>query len=394
MRRAAVRPYRPPLILVGALLVTGALASGFMIWVTLTANSYSDFAVHHDSARALWEGGDLYMTPGSRPGLQNRNPPHMLVLLSPLGLLPIREAMVVWLAITFVAMAACTRLWARVLPPGWAVFVFAILFASVAGYGNVRFANQAWVTAVAVTWAWIAWRDGRHRPAAMVLGVVASIKLFVLIVLPYLCWRRHWRAAAWFVAAGIGTTLVGVATCGLGAYQSWLATMHQQAWQGLPLNVSLLGTLTRALEVHPSGLTPLMVRPSWIVPLWAVGCAGIVGWLWWVLRDREDADRDFAALLVSMLLISPAGWAYYFPLAAGPLAATAVRTRSPLWIGGLICGLLPYAALSAGPPAAWSTVTLASAYMWSGVLLLGATCLNGPRHGDDQTALTNRVTKV
>lgn len=100
-----MRAHRPPVIIVGALLVTGALASGFMIWVTLTANLYGDFAVHHDSARAVWEGGDWYVTPGSHPGFQNRNPPHMLVLLSPLGLVPIREAMVIWLAITFVAMA-------------------------------------------------------------------------------------------------------------------------------------------------------------------------------------------------------------------------------------------------------------------------------------------------
>lgn len=47
-----MRAHRPPVIIVGALLVTGALASGFMIWVTLTANLYGDFAVHHDSARA------------------------------------------------------------------------------------------------------------------------------------------------------------------------------------------------------------------------------------------------------------------------------------------------------------------------------------------------------
>jgi len=287
--------------------------------------------------------------------------------------------MVAWLMVTFVAMAGCVQLWASVLPRRWAMLVFALLFASVAGYGNVRFGNQSWVTALAVTWAWRAWRDGKHMPAATVLGMAASIKVFMLIFLPYLCWRRQWRAVGWFVLGGAAITLAGVAVCGVDAYRSWMGTMQEQTWQGLPLNVSLLGTFTRAFEMSTSGMQPLLDRPSWVLPLWLISSAAVGGALWWCLRKRLDVDRDFAALLMSMLLLSPSGWAYYIPVAAGPLAVIAMRGSAPAWwVGGVICGIVPYAALSALQPHALSTVTLASAYMWSGVLLLSAVLLTPP----------------
>jgi len=366
----------PPGELVAILLAVGTLASAFAVWVTLTSNQYGDFAVHYESMRAVWDGSDLYVTPSSTAGLRSRNPPHMLALMSPIGLLPIRWAMVAWLIVTVAAMAVCVRLWASVLPRGWALLAFALLFASVAGYGNVRFANQSWVTALAVTWAWRVWRDGKYAQAATVLGMTASIKVFLLIFLPYLCWRRQWRAVGWFIAGGVAITLAGVAVCGIDAYRSWIGTMQEQTWQGLPLNVSLLGTFTRTFETSTSGLTPLIDRPSWVLPLWGISSAAVAGFLWWRLRKRPDVDRDFAALLTSMLLLSPSGWAYYLPVAAGPLAATATRGGSPLWwLCGVICGLLPYAALSALQPHGLSTVTLASAYMWSSVFLLSATLL-------------------
>ena len=373
------RPNTPPGELIAILLTLGTLASAFAIWVTFASNQYGDFAVHYESIRAVWDGSDLYVTPSSTSGLRSRNPPHMLALMSPIGLLPIRLAMVAWLMVTFVAMAACVRLWATVLPRGWAMLVFALLFASVAGYGNVRFGNQSWVTALAVTWAWRAWRDGKQRSAATVIGMAASIKVFLLIFLPYLCWRRQWRAVGWFVAGGVAITLAGVAVCGTDAYRSWMGTMQEQTWQGLPLNVSMLGTFTRAFEMSSSGLQPLLDRPSWVLPLWLISSAAVASALWWCLRKQPDVDRDFAALLTSMLLLTPSGWAYYIPVAAGPLAAIATRGSSRAWwVGGVICGIVPYAALPALQPHALSTVTLASAYMWSGILLLSAALLTPP----------------
>lgn len=365
---------RDLLVPVIPLLVSGAAASGFVAWVALTSGIYSDFAIFHDSARALREGRDLYFSPVTRSGWRNMSPPHFVPLIAPLAWLPIREAMMVWWLVTAAVMVGCVRLWRRVLPSGWALALFALLFASAAGYLNIRAGNQTWPTAMAVTWGWLAWRSGQYRRAAFVLGVVASLKVFALILLPYFCWRRRWPAAAWFLGGILVAIAFGLAVCGPAAYVSWLRVLSEPTWQGQVLNMSLLGGITRAFDAPHGSLRPIAVLPEAILPIWIIVAVGLAAVLWWKLRPREDADRDFAAILTAMLLVTPSGWVYYVPIAAGPLAAVTARARgSWLWITGTVLLLLPYPFAAAAPSATWATVTVASAYMWGGLLLLVAT---------------------
>src|SRR5262245_57964408 len=136
--------------------------------------------------------------------------------------------------------------------------------------------------------------------------------------------------------------------------------------------MSLLGGITRALDA-PHDFQPIVVTPDAILPLWVFASAALILAVAWRLRAEEDADRDFAAVLILMLLITPAGWIYYVALAAGPLAATLARSgprSSWLWIAGTSLLLFPYPLLRVGQPSVWSTVTIGSLYMWGGLLLL------------------------
>jgi hypothetical protein len=369
--RAARRELLVPIV---PLLVVGTAVCGLMVWVALSSGLYSDFAVFYDSARALREGRDLYFSALTKAGWRNMNPPHFIMLMAPLASLPMREALIVWWIITAMAMAGCVVLWQRALPQGWAVALLALLLASAAGYLNVRAGNQTWVTAFAVTWAWMAWRSKQYRRAACVLGLMASIKPFLLIMLPYFCWRRRPRAVVAFLGGIAAACAVGLVVCGPAAYVSWFRSLSEQTWQGQALSMSILGGITRALDT-PHDHAPVSVLPQVIVPSWLVASAVIATVLWWKLRTHEDADRDFAAILTAMLLVTPAGWVYYVPIAAGPLAAALAssRTTSWFWSAGTLLLLMPYPFAASAPSAAWATLTLSSVYMWGGLLLLVGT---------------------
>ena len=361
------------LVPVQLLLVLGGLASGFMIWVALDSHTYSDFAFVYDSAAAFHEGRSLYVSAITRPGWHNMNPPHFIALMAPLAWLPIRSAMILWWIVTGVAMLACVRMWQRWLPPGWALALFALLMASAAGYLNIRAANQTWVFAAIVTAGWSAWREGSARRAAAILGFAASIKLFLLIVLPYLAWRRRWGAVASFVGAIAVAVATGIGICGLGAYAAWLRGLSDQTWQGSPLSMSMLGGLTRAFDAYSSAA--IVDAPRVITPFWVAITAGLGLVLYGGLR-REHTDRDFAALLVAMLLITPAGWIYYIPLFAGPAAATLARSRSSwLWIASVLALLVPYPFVAAASGSPLVLLSLGSIYLWGGVALLAAILL-------------------
>jgi hypothetical protein len=360
------------------LLVIGALVSAFVVWVALTSRTYSDFAVWYEAAQALQDGRDLYFSDISRSGFRNMNPPQQVVLMAPLAWLPIREALIAWWLVTAASMYGCVRLWRSALPRGWAVAVFSLLLVSAAGYLNIRAANQSWVTAWVVTWGWILWRRQQVRTAACLLGAMASMKLFLLILLPYFAWRRQWSSAAFFIAGAVAAFALGLIVAGPQAFSSWLSALKDQTWQGQSLNVSLLGGAARALQPSTE-FRPLVERPSAVFPVWLAASVLVSSFTAWRLRAERNSDRDLAAILTLMLLLTPSGWVYYIPLAAGPLAAAAAvsssRTRW-LWIAGVVALLFPYHFTDLGQPSAWATVTVGSLYMWGGLFVLTATLLD------------------
>ncbi len=371
-----IRHRSTSLVPVELLLVVGTLISALTIWVGLSSGKYSDFVVWYEAARALREGRELYFTDVTNPGFRNMNPPQLVVLMAPLAWLSIRGALIAWWLVTAAAMYGSVRLWREALPRKWPVALFALLLVSASGYLNIRAGNQSWVVAWAVTWGWILWRRNRISEAAAILGAAASIKLFLLILLPYFVWRRQSRATAFFLI-GVGASFaLGFVVAGPQAFVSWVEALKDQAWQGQALNMSLLGIATRMLT--PSAeFRHLVVWPEVVLPLWLLTSAILTMATAWRLRFESSIDRNIAAVLILMLLVTPSGWVYYLPLSAGPLAAAAA-VSSPrsrwLWIAGVLVLLFPF--LGLGQPSAWATVTVASSCMWGGLLLLTATLLD------------------
>ena len=377
------------LVPVELLLAIGTLVSAFTIWVGVSSGKYSDFVVWYEAARALREGRELYFTDVARSGFRNMNPPQLVVLIAPLAWLSIRGALIAWWAVTAAAMFGSVRLWREALPRKWPVALFSLLLVSASGYLNIRAGNQSWVIAWAVTWGWILWRRNRIREGAAILGAAASIKLFLLILIPYFAWRRQFRAAMFFLLGAAASYAVGFVVAGPHAFVSWALALKEQTWQGQVLSMSLLGIATRVLQ--PSAETRhLVVWPEAVLPLWLLTSAVLIVATAWRLRFESSLDRNIAAVLILMLLVTPSGWVYYLPLAAGPLAAAAAvssRRSRWLWVAGVVLLLFPYALLDLGQPSPWATVTVASSYTWGGVLLLTATLLDAsPRAAREKVA--------
>jgi hypothetical protein len=91
------------------------------------------------------------------------------------------------------------------------------------------------------------------------------------------------------------------------------------------------------------------------------------------LRSEVESRDSLQAVLLCMLLVTPSGWVYYLPVAAGPIASVAaVGPRSWWWVVGSVALLFPYPLLAMGQPSAWATMTIASSYFWGGAVLLVA----------------------
>jgi hypothetical protein len=405
-------------------LLTLILWNAWVAHTMVTRLQMSDFRIFYLSARAQLEGRDMYDLPSElqtyagrtlRSTLVNLNPPHFQLLLLPLALVPAGVALGLWAVVSLLCLGGSLYVIARELdlkpswPNCWRAAIWLLAFA---GMGAVLATGEmSFLLSLPLTLAWAAARRERWSRAGIYLGLAMSLKLFLLIFIPYFVLRRRLAAAAASCAAASACFVAGVLIFGPSSYWSWLSQLASVSWAWRSANASVLGILTRSLSENPH-FTPFTGAPELVLPLWLPAVA-IVGVLTLVVvtfdRTESAVDRAFALLLSAALLISPLGWIYYLWLGLGPFAALALNWRNGagrnpqeasaaaarwrqrfliLAVPGLVW---PHFATFAFQPHAWATPLLASAYFWSAAALWCAFVLDGWAVNPRTAALPRRA---
>ncbi|HEX6211071.1 MAG TPA: glycosyltransferase family 87 protein [Methylomirabilota bacterium] len=368
-----------------------------MIRLTLTDPSNSDFTIFYFTARMVADGLPMYGESPARYGiawaadhLGNLNPPHFQILTWPFRWLSYGQALLLWVAVNAAGLALAVRMAVgelaipvtlrRVVLLGGATLA-AAPFTTVAVTSEMTF-----LLMVPFTAGWIAWRRGRWGRAGAWLGVCVSLKLFLLLLVPWLAWRRHWRALGAMAGTAAALVALGALVFGVEPYRQWTETLGRVGWWWLPMNASWEGLVSRLLA-GSARVAPLVPGPAIVKPLALAGGAAICAATLWAARQSDGTvrRRDLAllALFAGAILASPLGWVYYLPLAWGPALAwlqvgaadtDKVSGHSGSWthaalLAGLALLYVPQEIASAAQPSSLATVTLASAYFWGTALL-------------------------
>ncbi len=348
-----------------------AIAAALAVAGSIAKTSTNDFFVFLNSAHWLREGADLYQHPlRAGPGY-NLNPPAALLVFLPFSYLSDANAFLAWTAVSLGAYLLAAYWITRTLAPGRLVSIGSLLLVSQPVIIALLLGQTAALVMLLMTAAWMADRSDRTRRAGVLLGTAIALKPFLGVFLAYALWRRS-RPFVAGMAMGIGgTAIIGLAVGGVSGYRSWLAALHQISWIAHWLNGSLLGFFTRTLSDTPEVLhmTPVAVRPHLVYPLWYAAVVSVVAVSARALLRTHDRDRAWSLLLVASLLISPLGWMYYLPSAAGPLVAVMERasrgTRALIGVG-YACLLIPPSAMPT--LGALQTALSGSVYTWAVVL--------------------------
>ena len=362
----------------------------------VTLLDFGDFRIFHRAAESYLAGGSMYplerhsVVAGGRTITYDRpnlNPPHFHLLLLPLALLPVGAALAVWAAASVTSLLVCLRLIVRAsgltLSPLLAMRGVVWLLAFIGTSAVISTTQVSLLLLLPVTLAWLSARRGAWTRAGLYLGLAISLKLFLLIFLPYLLLRRRVAAAASACLTELACFGLGLAVFGVQSHREWLAFLTRVDWTSAGMNVSVLGLVSRLLMVNPY-FTPLAMAPYIVKPLWAV-LAGAVGLITLIVVAKDETessvDRSFALLLLAGLLISPLGWTYYLWLPLGPIVALGSlwwsnpgRPRRPalarwlLWLAapGLF---LPTFLTVAFQPSRWATLLLGSLHSWAVLFL-------------------------
>jgi hypothetical protein len=238
-------------------------------------------------------------------------PPPAAALHAAVAALPFATSAALWLALTGCAAGASAFALARTLElhrrPGLLVVLpLAHLVSAYYFQWDMRSVNCNLIVLAAVLFGCRALVAGRDAAAGFWFALSVALKVFPVLVLPYLAWRRRWRALAWAGAFSIAfwgaVPLVAFGTGFADVYSGWA------------------GELTRATDPLRKELHPILISLDKAADHVAAGRAGAaraVVWgvcaLWVALglfgaaASRTCHPRDgFAALAhVSLLVLGP-----------------------------------------------------------------------------------------
>lgn len=358
----------------------------------VTSTNLKDFGSFYYSVRLFLEGRDMYgptlgtFSPAANLHYWNLNPPHFQLFLLPFGLLPPRVAVLLWLAAGLVMLALSVRIIMAELQirpgPLQGRFFLIVLLGSAPLSTGLLTGQVALHLTLPVTLLWRSLRREKDFAAGVLLGLLASVKPFFLILVPWLLFKRRLAILLFTAVTAAVLVLAGSLVFGASSYGSWIRTIGQISWYGLDLNGSMLGFWSRLLGASREHL-PLVRAPWLVTPLWAAG-ALLIGLLALDHCRRRAAsgqavDHQLALLLISAFLISPLGWIHYGVLLLGPLTSwfwnrESAQGLSPgvsSWLAILgLAGLFwPGQLNPLMQPGLARTIFFGSIYFWSLLLL-------------------------
>ena len=333
--RADSRAY----IFVGQAIMSGVLVAFYLLSINAWSDhpEKSDFTKFYASTRFLLEGGDIYSPVpidafSASPDAsrrredtphQNLNPPFQTLLLAPLGLLGYRAAFWMWSTLALLSGIAGATLIGRTIQKEregtrWLSGFLILLLAYFPTWLSILCGQFSLLLLLLLAVAWAASRSGKDQMAGIALGLAMSLKVFVGLFLLFFLVRRRWRLLCWFIGTFLACGLVALAALGMDSYQQYQTVLSSVTWYAASWNASFMGFFTRIFGGSEN--TPLINTPglayalAYGSSLWVTLC---LIWLAWPRPDTSSPERfdlGVSMTLVAMLLISPLGWMYYFPL--------------------------------------------------------------------------------
>jgi hypothetical protein len=227
------------------------------------------------------------------PGSRNVNPPASLLLFGPLAWFDPGALLWGLYALSLLAYAAAVILLARAYPASRTVPRTIWAFC-LAGLWHTLFLSQIYaLIALGLAAAWLLVTRGRLGWAGLVLGVLAALKPYLLVIPGLLLLARHWRPAlASFGAFGVLSALP-VLLYGPDVYGQWFVVLPSGGETALVVNASLVAEFSR-------------LGATWLG--YALSIAVLGALVPWALLSKPAPLPIMALGLVASILAGPTGY--------------------------------------------------------------------------------------
>ncbi len=307
----------------------------------------SDFFVFYQAVRFYLSGQDLYSPYIINNGVMyireagNLNAPFLTLVLLPFSFLNYIRAYEIWVCILMLCLSVGVYLALRPYPQWHKNFlpILALFLIFFPNRETIIYGQISPVLFLCVTLAWLFARDKKDIEAGLFIGLACTLKLFCGLFLIYFLCLKRFRLFLVSALTFLVTSALAWLVFGTQAYLSYYHSIQGIFWYAGTWNVSFHGFFMRLLSNEERNI-PLMVVPHLANILTIISSVGILSYLVWMWRREGEAqfDRGFSLVIVSMLLLSPLSWIYYFSLLFIPYLVLVSENND--WIHLIACILL------------------------------------------------------
>ncbi|WP_131783572.1 glycosyltransferase family 87 protein [Legionella gresilensis] len=321
----------------------------------------------------------------------NLNPPFFMEFIRPLALLNYKDAVILWSVSIFILglIGAYFSFKLTLKPVFFRKHWFYCLMMYLAFYPTIMSINLAQIGGLLLFFIIIGYffyRKNNNFYAGILWGIIISLKLFPALLFIFAWKEKRYQVVVIMIITCLIAHLIPIFTYGINIYSLYFSLLRRVLWYSDSWNASIYGFLFRFL-VDPYSRNPDL----WLVQL-IYYITFISGLIWYIKRlnyldlDRNN-HRSFCLTLVVMLVLSPLGWLYYFPLLIMPLVdlyesseqGPPITLDMSLWIISFLFVNFPIGYLAAHqmPPDIFYKLTCFSVYFYG--LLIMAYLLSKPK---------------
>lgn len=177
-------------------------------------------------------------------------------------------------------------------------------------YGQVSLLFNAMVIGV-----YLSLKNGHEKRAGFLLALAANIKLFFLFFLLYFWIGKKKQAFFSMVFFSACFSVLPVLFYGKIIYANYLDLLLHVFWYASNWNASIYGFLCRIFGESSHRYPALFFFPKITETLYYLFFIGYTALFYYLIKKKSaQPELLFSFTLSSMLMLSPLGWSYYFPL--------------------------------------------------------------------------------
>ncbi|KTD39153.1 hypothetical protein Lnau_0222 [Legionella nautarum] len=259
-----------------------------------------------------------YFLPVTKELTANLNPPALLWIFSPLAKISYHASLLIWITLSFTlgligaGLAFYYAFSSAFLKKYWLILLLLYLsfFPTMV---NTLLVQLGSFLLFFIMVGYHFFLTNRNFLAGFFWGFIVAVKFFPALIFFYALKQRRWSVFFIMLASFLIFSLIPFLIYGADIYLSYFTVMKRVFWYGDNWNASICGYIFRLFDYH----NKLYLELAYLVIFFL-----FLGGYLYNLQSNQTTKvnhQPFCLTLAMMLLISPFGWLYYFPILVFPL---------------------------------------------------------------------------